>query len=99
MSHSNQGRRRWKENRRRRRQEEARHRRIDAALAEPGLRENDHRRYERYLMCERKHAYASEDEAIRGCIHASFRTGKPFRTYQCPLCHNWHITTRVEQLA
>lgn len=99
MTHSKQGRRRWKENRKRREREERKRVRIDERLAQPGFRQQNHGAYTRYLMCTRKHAYPTTERAIEGCLYASYNTGQAFRPYKCPICHQWHITTRTESYA
>ena len=99
MAHTKQGRRRWKEKRKRRMREEARRRRIDEVISQPGYKEAHRREHVRYVMCVRKRGYRTEGEAIRGCLSVSAHTGGGLRPYRCPICGNWHITSRVEELA
>lgn len=43
-----------------------------------------------FNMCERKKSYFTEHEANK----AVNKYGHPFRTYECPYCFTWHLTTQ-----
>lgn len=44
-------------------------------------------------MCDGKKRYETEARAIRGALAYSRRSGGGVRTYLCPICHGWHLTT------
>lgn len=44
-------------------------------------------------ICEGKKRYETEARAIRGALSYSRHNGGGVRTYYCPICHGWHLTT------
>lgn len=45
-------------------------------------------------MCGRKRTYYTSAEAERVAARYAHRYNAPCRTYHCPICDLWHITTK-----
>lgn len=52
-----------------------------------------------YKTCKRKNRYSSEYEARRVARLRSSTSGKNLRVYECPYCHGFHMTSRIEGAA
>ena len=48
----------------------------------------------RKRMCKSKRRYRTESTAIKAAIGSSRSYGQPMRTYRCPICGGWHITSQ-----
>lgn len=46
-----------------------------------------------------KHAYASEQSAIRWALIRSKHAGRPLRVYRCPEGNGYHLTKQVRRSA
>lgn len=51
-----------------------------------------------HTMCLRKTVFWTEASAKIEAKRIT-KSGHPMRSYQCPNCHQWHLTSQVEQVA
>lgn len=51
---------------------------------------------ERKRMCLSKRRYRSESSALRAAINSSKSFGQMMRTYRCPVCGGWHLTSQEQ---
>lgn len=47
-------------------------------------------------MCDSKNRYPTEARAIRAALKHSRYNGCGVRTYFCPICKGWHLTTHTQ---
>lgn len=57
-----------------------------------------HQRFKLQKPCAKKRRFKSEAEALRALELASLHDlSLTLRTYHCPYCNNWHLSSSKEQ--
>lgn len=52
--------------------------------------------WEMYKMCLKKKFYPSWDSACKVADKVLSERGVKLRVYYCPLCHRYHLTSRLD---